>query len=377
VTRLDWIILAVVAGTALLGLWQGLTLSVLSAAGVIFGALVGARLAPHLLPDGSESPYTPLVALLGAAAMAVLLELVGSSVGFAIKRRLRASPLRLLDSLGGLAFGVLFGLVVVWILAAVAQQLPGQLELQRDVQRSAVIRELNDVVPPRRVLRALARVDPFPSIAGPAPAVDPPDPRVVRDRAIRSALPSVVRVLGTACGLGISGSGWVAEPNLVVTNAHVVAGQTDTTVDSVVGDPQPAQAVVFDTKNDVAVLRVSGLGVDTLRQSEARQGAPAAIVGYPESGPLTAVPGRIGQTGSVLSEDAYGRGPVLRRITSFRGKVRRGNSGGPLIDRAGRAVGTVFASRAGSNAGYAVPSEIVADALAKARGPVSTGPCAP
>jgi S1-C subfamily serine protease len=377
VTRLDWIILAVVAGTALLGLWQGLTLSVLSAAGVIFGALVGARLAPHLLPDGSQSPYTPLVALLGAAAMAVLLELVGSSVGFAVKRRLRASPLRLLDSLGGLAFGCLFGLVLVWILAAVAQQLPGQLELRRDVQRSAVIRELNDVVPPRRVLRALARVDPFPSIAGPAPAVDPPDPRVADDRAIRSALPSVVRVLGTACGLGISGSGWAAGPNLVVTNAHVVAGQRDTTVDSVVGDPQPARAVVFDTKNDIAVLRVSGLGVDALRQSEAGQGAPAAIVGYPESGPLTAVPGRIGQTASVLSEDAYGRGPVVRRITSFRGKVRRGNSGGPLIDPEGRVVGTVFASRTGSNAGYAVPPDIVADALGKAREPVSTGPCAP
>jgi len=350
---------------------------VLSAAGVIFGALVGARLAPHLLPDGSQSPYTPLVALLGAAAMAVLLELVGSSVGFAVKRRLRASPLRLLDSLGGLAFGCLFGLVLVWILAVVVQQLPGQLELRRDVQRSAVIRELNDVVPPRRVLRALARVDPFPSIAGPAPTVDPPDPRVVRDRAIRSALPSVVRVLGTACGLGISGSGWVAGPNLVVTNAHVVAGQRDTTVDSVVGDPQPARVVVFDTKNDIAVLRASGLGVDTLRQSEAREAAAVAIVGYPESGPLTAVSGRIGQTASVLSEDAYGRGPVVRRITSFRGKVRRGNSGGPLIDREGRVVGTVFASRTGSNAGYAVPPNIVADALGKAREPVSTGPCAP
>ncbi len=376
-TRLDWIILAVVAGTALLGLWQGLTLSVLSAAGVIFGALVGARLAPHLLPDGSESPYTPLVALLGAAVMAVLLELVGSSVGLAIKGRLRASPLRLLDAIGGLAFGAVIGLVLIWILAAVAQQLPGQLDLRRDVQRSVVIRELNDVVPPRRVLRALARVDPFPSIAGPAPAVDPPDPRVVRNPAIRSALPSVVKVLGTACGLGISGSGWVAGPDLVVTNAHVVAGQRDTTVDSVVGEPQPARAVVFDAKNDIAVLRVSGLGVDALRQRGAPEGAPVAIAGYPESGPLTAVPGRIGQTATVLSEDAYGSGPVTRKIASFRGKVRRGNSGGPLIDGAGRVVGTVFASRTGSTAGYAVPPDVVADALATAREPVSTGPCAP
>ena len=370
-TRLDWIILAVVAATALLGLWQGLTLSVLSAAGVIVGALLGARIAPHLLPGGSESPYTPLVALLGAAGMAVLMELVGSSIGIAIKRRLRASPIRLVDSVGGLAFGALIGLAVIWILAALALQLPGQLELRRDVQRSSVIRELNDIAPPRSVLRALARVDPFPSIAGPAPAVDPPNRLIVRDPEIRRAVSSVVRVLGTACGLGISGSGWVAAPGLVVTNAHVVAGQRDTTAGG-----RRATAVVFDTRNDIAVLRVPRIGRRPLARAEAREGESVAIVGYPENDPLTAVPGRVGRTATVLSEDAYGRGPVARRITSFRGNVRRGDSGGPLIDGAGRVVGTVFASRTGDDAGYAVPTDIVNDALARARGPVSTGPCA-
>jgi S1-C subfamily serine protease len=372
VTRLDWIILAVVAGTALLGLWQGFTLSLLSAAGVIAGALLGARLAPHLLPDGSESPYTPIVALVGAAVAAVLLELVGSSVGVAIKRRLRESPLRLVDTIGGFAFGGVVGLVVVWILAAIALQLPGQLELRRDVQRSAVIRELNDVVPPRRVLRALARVDPFPSISGPAPGVDPPDPRVSREAAILRALSSVVRVLGSACGIGISGSGWVAGPELVVTNAHVVAGQEDTSAGG-----RRAQAVFFDSRNDIAVLRVEGLGLQPLEQAAAREGEPVAIAGYPENGGLSVTPGRVGQTATVLSEDAYGRGPVTRRITSFRGRVRRGNSGGPLIDRAGRVAGTVFASRTGSPAGYAVPPQIVGNALERARGPVSTGPCSP
>jgi S1-C subfamily serine protease len=370
VTRLDWIILAIVAATALLGLWQGFTLSLLSAVGVIGGALLGARIAPHLLPEGSDSPYTPVAALVGAAVAAILLELVGSSVGVAIKRRLRETPLRLVDSIGGLAFGGLIGLAVIWILAAVALQLPGQLELRRDVQRSAVIQELNDVVPPRRVLRALARVDPFPSISGPAPAVDPPDPRTTREPGIRGALRSVVRVLGTACGLGISGSGWVAGPNLVVTNAHVVAGQRDTTAGG-----KPAQAVIFDTRNDIAVLRVPGLGLTPLRRGAAGEGVPVAIVGYPEDGPLRVVAGRIGRTATVLSEDAYGRGPVTRRIMSFRGRVRHGNSGGPLIDRAGRAVGTVFASRSGGPAGFAVPPQIVDSALERARGPVSTGSC--
>jgi uncharacterized membrane protein required for colicin V production len=126
VTRLDWIVLGVVAVTALLGLWQGLVISALSATGVILGGVIGARVAPHLLPDGSESPYTPLVALVGAAGFAVLFEIFGSSIGAAIRSRLPVGPLRTADSAGGLAFGALAGLALVWIAAAVALQLPGQ-----------------------------------------------------------------------------------------------------------------------------------------------------------------------------------------------------------------------------------------------------------
>jgi S1-C subfamily serine protease len=369
VTRLDWIIVAAVAGAALLGLMQGFTLSLLSAIGVVGGALAGARLAPHFLPE--DSPYTPLVALAGGAVGAIVLELFASSAGLAIKRRLRAGPFRFVDSAGGLAFGGLVGLAVIWILAAFALQLPNRVDLRRDVQQSAVIRELNEVVPPRELLRALARVDPFPSIAGPAPAVDPPDPRVGGAPGIRRAFASVVRVLGTACGAGISGSGWVAGNDLVVTNAHVVAGQRDTTAGG-----RAAQAVAFDTKNDLAVLRVPGLGLRPLPLGEARSGEAVAIVGYPENGPERATPGRVGRTANVLSEDAYGRGPVLRRVTTFRGDVRRGNSGGPLVNRAGSVVGVVFASRTAGGAGYAVPPDLVRAAVESARGPVSTGDCA-
>jgi S1-C subfamily serine protease len=168
----------------------------------------------------------------------------------------------------------------------------------------------------------------------------------------------------------VAGSGWVVAPGLVVTNAHVVAGQRDTTAAG-----RGAQAVAFDARNDIAILRVDGLNARPLEQAEPDEGTPVAIAGYPESGPLTAVAGRVGQTSTALSEDAYGRGPVTRRLTSFRGRVRRGNSGGPLIDGAGRVVGTVFASRTGSQAGYAVPPDLVREAVERARGPVSTGDC--
>lgn len=376
-TRLDWIVLGVVAFTALLGLWQGFVIGALSAAGVIAGGFIGARVAPHLLPDGAESPYTPLAALVGAAGFAILLELFGSSIGTAIRRRIPPGPLRTADSAGGLAFGALAGLVLIWILGAVALQLPGQQDLRRQVQQSAVLRELNELVPPRRALRALARVDPFPSIAGPAPPAGRPDPSVLRQPGVRQAAPSVVRVLGTACGLGVAGSGWVAGRGLVVTNAHVVAGQSDTVVDAPSSPPVRAQAVAFDSRNDVAVLRVGGnLNAPSLEQADPRPGSSVAVLGYPENGPLAARPGRLGRTAAVLSEDAYGRGPVPRRITSLRADVRRGNSGGPVVDRAGRVVGTVFASRIEGGAGYAVPPDVVSDAIARARGgPVSTGDC--
>ena len=278
-TRLDWIILAVVA--RLIGLWQGLASGVLSAAGVVIGRAPRREAYFHVLPAGSESPYTPLVALIGAAAGAIVIELIASSIGVAIKQRLRASPLRLVDAVGGLAFGIIIGLAVIWILAAVALQLPGQVELRRDVQRSAVVQELNvRLLPPREVLTALARVDPFPSITGPLPAVDPRirsrsrpgDPRGAAERRPRTRDGVRPRDLQF---------GWVAGPNIVVTDAHVIAGQTDTTADG-----RPAVAIAFDRRNDIAVLRVMGLNRRPLRQVDASQGTPVAIAGYPANGPL-------------------------------------------------------------------------------------------
>jgi S1-C subfamily serine protease len=183
-----------------------------------------------------------------------------------------------------------------------------------------------------------------------------------------------VRIVGTACGLGIEGSGWVARPGVVVTAAHVVAGEDDTTVSSTDGTFR-AQALVFDPQNDIAVLRVPGLSARALRLVDPRPGTPVAIVGYPENGPLAAVPGRIGETATVFAEDAYGR-RARRTVTSIGGAVRHGDSGGPAVDASGAVQVTVFAARLGGPGGYGVPASIVRRDLASAGGPVSTGPCA-
>jgi S1-C subfamily serine protease len=187
-------------------------------------------------------------------------------------------------------------------------------------------------------------------------------------------------VLGTACGLGVSGSGWVAGPGIVVTNAHVVAGQDDTVVQARGGGARMnATAIAFNAKNDVAVLRVPGLGMTPLQfASDVTVGGAAAIEGYPLSGPFQVRPARIGQTRVVLSQDAYGNGPVRRRITAFRGRVQPGNSGGPIVDVAGNVAATVFAESVsgGPRGGYAVPNDTVRRVLASAGGRVGTGPCA-
>ncbi|MDQ6607862.1 MAG: trypsin-like peptidase domain-containing protein, partial [Actinomycetota bacterium] len=170
------------------------------------------------------------------------------------------------------------------------------------------------------------------------------------------------------------------------TNAHVVAGETDTIV-QVGGRPPslPVQVLEFNPHDDVAVLRVPGLASAPLRlRASPRRGASAAILGYPLDGPFNAQPGRLGQTESVRTEDAYGRGPVLRTIAALRGRVRPGNSGGPMVDARGRVLATVFAAitstRPGQGlGGFAVPNALVDAALRLARqrsAPASTGPCA-
>jgi S1-C subfamily serine protease len=376
VTGLDWIALAIVLFAALGGAAQGFLWSGLSLAGLVAGAVIGGRLAPLLLAGGARSPYSPVIALAGAVTFAVTFEVMGSTVGAALRGRQNRRFLRDLDSAAGVVAGALVGLAVIWVLGAMALQLPGQARLRHEVQRSAVLRRLNSIVPPRTVLNTLGRIDPFPRLAGPPVPTDPPDPRILRQPGVRAAAPSVVRVLGTACGLGVEGSGWVAGRGLVVTAAHVVAGESDTTVTPAAGPTLRAQAVAFDSHNDVAVLRVPGLTTRALSLVDPRPGTAVALVGYPENGPLDAVPGRIGVTETVISSDAYGRGNVLRTVTSLSGEVRHGDSGGPAVDASGAVLATVFAARRTGDGGFGVPASVVRRALALARGPVSTGPCA-
>jgi S1-C subfamily serine protease len=380
VTWLDLMILGFALLMALWGYAQGLIVGALSLAGFMVGALIGSRVGPLLLEEGSRSPFAPLFALVCAlligGLLAAGLELIGSRVREQIGDRLGV-----LDGAGGAILIACLALAIVWIVAAVAVQAPGLGQVRAQVQRSTILRALNGTLPPSGpVLNALARFDPVPEIRGPAPDVRPPNSRIARDPDVRRAGRSVVRILGTACGLGVQGSGWVARDGVVVTNAHVVAGQEDTTVELRDGSRHDAEAIHYDPDNDLAILRSSGIsGTPALElDASAPEGTSAAILGFPENGPFTVRAGRLGATQTVSSQDSYGRGPLQRRITSLRGRVRSGNSGGPMVDGRGQVVTTIFAAAvlARERTGFGVPATIVQQALARARSRVSTGPCA-
>ena len=385
-TGIDWLIVALAAILAAFGFRRGFIVGVLSLGGFAIGAFIGTRLGPLLLPQGSSSPYAPAFGLFGAVLAGAILASGLEGVGLRLRRAIVLPGVSMLDGLLGAALGAALGLGIAWIVAAVAAQAPGHDQLRADIQRSAILRELNVLLPPSgAILNALSRLDPLPSIAGPSPGVGAPVPRIARTPAVGAATHSVVRILGTACGLAIEGSGWVAAPGVVVTNAHVIAGEQDTSVQDGGGSPSmAARALAFDPIDDVAVLGVPGLNAPALGLVQSPSlGTAGAILGYPENGPMRVTPGRIGRTQTVLTDDVYGRGPVSRVLTPLRGVVRPGNSGGPLVDSGGHVLTTVFAGtvNSGPRGGYGVANATVSSALAQAIAranageQVSTGPC--
>ena len=378
---LDIFIVLFVVLAVLRGARTGFLAGVFSLAGVVVGASVGSRIASSLLPEGSNLVYSVGVTLIGVVAFAVLGEILARLIGGSLRNRLSHPTSTTLDNIGGGALGLALSLVLVWAVGVLALQSPPFVGLHPAVEESRILSSLEERMPAGLLTRAVAELDPLPEIRGPTPDVAPPEKGILSDPDVRSAASRAVRVTGVACGYGVEGSGWVVARNLVVTNAHVVAGEAATRVQPEgVGRALRAEAVLFDEKNDIAVLRVRKLGLPPLPLASPRPGEPAAVIGFPQNGPLDVRPARTGDTGYVKSGDAYNEALVRRIVTSFRVFVRPGNSGGPAVNADGEVISTIFASRAdASNVGYGIPSQVVQRHLRVATErtePVSTGGCA-
>jgi S1-C subfamily serine protease len=381
VNVLDLFIVLFVVFLVWRGSRTGFLAGALSLVGVVLGAALGSRVVPALLEGDGDLIFGSVITLASIVAFAVLGDILARAASGFLQEKIEGATSEALDRAGGALLGVALSLTLVWVAATFALGAPLLSSLHPTMQESTVLGALNQAMPSTLLTQAVSRLDPIPSFRGPKADVADPNQEIAGDAEVLAATSRVVRVTGVACGYGIEGSGWVAAPDLVVTNAHVVAGETSTQIQPEGnGLPLPARVMAFDEKNDIAVLRVDNLRLAPLRLTEPRASEPVALLGFPENGPFDIRAGRVGETTRVISNDAYNRGPVERTVTSFKGFVRPGNSGGPAVNEDGEVVATVFASRADSDdAGYGIPSSLVrqlVDLAQERRNPVSTKECA-
>ena len=395
-TVLDWILVALVVAFAVIGWVQGFVVGLLSLVGFVSGAVLGLVLVPRLLAALAPGLGTALLAILLVLLAAALGQWLLSSIGDWVRERIGGGdPVRRLDGLAGALLGAAGVLLVAWLVgsAVASATVPW---LSREARESTVLAAVDEVVPVepevvREPLREVVSSAGFPQVVAPfVPelifAVDPPDPGADRSEGVRAALPSVVKVLGRAeqCSARLEGSGVVVQPGRVLTNAHVVAGTDRVVVAPAEGEPVVATVVYLDSRADVAVLAAPDLdaAAATFETDLVSPGADAVVAGFPGGGGLDTTTARVRSTNNVLGLDIYSEDEVLREVVAFRGQVRPGNSGGPLLSVDGQVIGLVFAaSLTDPDTGYALAQSELASALSVAAAPEvaavpTTGACA-
>lgn len=396
VVVLDVCLVVLLLAYAWSGWRQGFVSAALGMVGLIGGALLAVRVVPGLAEEhagiarGSRASVLLLVAsvLVLAVLGQVLLLALGRRVGDAVD----VPGFRVVDSALGLVAVLIASVLVVWVVAGalVAGGPPGIRSL---VARSSVVSAVDDVVPKSAdrlvdgVIRSLDRQG-FPRVFDgvrqePILAVPAPDAGLAGDPAVRRALNSVVHLRADApsCGRAQVGTGWVLSPGRVATNAHVVAGSDAVAVR--VRDQGPTLAgrvVAIDPARDVAVLDVPDLAAPALERGPPLvAGDGAVIAGFPFDDGLWVGGARVRAVLDALGTDIYQQPGVTREVYSLRAQVRRGASGGPVLDSRGRVAGMVFAtSRDDPDTGYALTFSEMGPVLREgmsARSAVPTGAC--
>lgn len=395
---LDVVLLIAAVWFAVVGYRQGFVVGVLSVIGFLGGGLAAVYVLP-VIWDSATDDATPGTA---AAIAAVVIVIVCASIGQAatthlgnkLRRHITWSPARALDATGGALVNVLAMLLVAWLIgsALAGTSLP---TLGKEVRNSKVLLGVARVVPSQAntwfadFSSTLAQ-NGFPQVFAPfstepITSVPAPDPQLAESPVATSAQRSVVKVVGTApsCGKVLEGSGFVFDRHRVMTNAHVVGGVDEPTVQvGGQGRQYEAKVVLYDWKRDIAVLDVPQLEAPALRfaENDAETGRSAIVVGFPENGSYDVRAARVRSRVQANGPDIYHRGNVRRDVYSLYTTVRQGNSGGPLLTPDGRVYGVVFAkSLDDADTGYALTAdEVRPDVLSgrKAVERVNTQSCA-
>ena len=347
------IVLGVLLVSAVAGGWR---LGLIARVASWIGALGGMYLAMRLLPEvvarmGSGPPMTRLlvivsVILLGAALGGAL----GEIVGHRLRRVVAPGPARTVDRTLGAVAGAAGIVVGAWLLLPVVADVPGTVaRLARSSKVLAFIDEVTPTAPDAmRALRTYLGEGRFPQVfAGlqPAPDTGPPPSEIpVAANILARATASTVNVETEGCGARHEGSGFAIATDLVVTNAHVVAGSTEIRLRRPDQRLIDAEVVVFDPARDLALLRAPGLGQAPLSLANAAVGDQGVVIGYPggQNAPRPA-PSVIRNESSTLGYDIYNEQRTRRQVLFLASSLRPGDSGGALIDTQGRVVGVAFA----------------------------------
>lgn len=352
------------------GYRRGLIPSLAQYGGLIAGVLVVGALSPRLL--NALGLYDPNSRPLSAALLLLLGGCLGATVGFWIGEPLRNRLTRNdrphpIDRFSGGAVSLLAVVMLVWFLGLSFAESTDS-DLSSVAQRSSILRAIDRVAPqPPGFLGGLEHTVaavPFPSTFFPGEAPGLPGalsvPQDDPTAAVQDGARQVFRVEGSGCGGLVTGSAYPVAPDYVVTNAHVVAGTSDTRImQDQRGVNLEASVVFFDEKVDVAVLHVPGLDAVVPQQATAQRGTLAFVVGYPGGGPEVVTSAVVDGETMARFNDIYNNQEVTRQIWVFSGTVRPGNSGGPLLDSGGRVIGVVFAasSQTGSTQAYALSDQ--------------------
>ncbi|MEV6248288.1 MarP family serine protease [Streptomyces sp. NPDC051742] len=383
---LDILLLLAAVWFAIIGYRQGFVVGILSVIGFLGGGLVAVLLLPVLwdqLTDSSEVSTT-------ATVVFVMVVIVCASVGQAftthlgnkLRRHITWSPVRALDATGGALVNVVAMLLVAWLIGS-ALGGSSLTALSKRVKDSMVLRGVEEVMPDQvsgwfdDFSSTLARngfpqvFDPF--VNEPITEVLPPDPALVGSPVAARAQRSIVKVVGTAqsCGKVLEGTGFVFADRRVMTNAHVVGGVDEPTVQiGGEGKTYDAKVVLYDWQRDIAVLDVPDLEATPLRftEDDARSGDNAIVAGFPENGSYDVRSARVRGRINADGPDIYRRGDVRRDVYSLYTTVRQGNSGGPLLTEDGEVYGVIFArSLDDPNTGYALTVDEIREDIERGR----------